>query len=209
MFRAKNPAISDGSGQGFIELDKILVYCLAIVLAAVVWGFWDANREFRSQTQIGASVVNAWSLFYDTNSDFQPLDNGQVFLRVKWAQPSPDQRVSAIHIKGNVTDGTQLVAVVNAPCRRAGSTWLAKDEWSFNGQINKDLICFLKIDKVLKSPTGDDPIRMSEADAGVANMKISYTADVLAVRKPMRYVSWLTEKSSQIYEIITSPFRRV
>jgi hypothetical protein len=190
-------------------MEKLIPSIIGIIIATIAYGYWDANSEKRvNNADLRARVINPWGLYFDSQADYQPMDNGQLFIQVSWSQPSNDKRVSTIRVKGNVMDGTQLVASVDAPCQRAGSTWLATGKWSFNGQTSTDLVCFIKIDKILKSKLGNDPIRWDESNVDIADMNISYSADVGAVNKPMRYVTWLNEQAAKVYETMSAPFKR-
>ncbi|WEJ14228.1 hypothetical protein N0Q91_11575 [Sinorhizobium sp. K101] len=189
-------------------MEKFSSWLIGIVTAAIAYGYWDANAETRADGDLRAQITTPWGLYFDSHADYLPIDNGQLFVEVKWRQPDNRKRISSIRVKGRVLDGAELVAMVDSPCQRAGSTWLGDAKWSFEGQTSTDLVCFIKIDKILTPTAPDGLVRMDEANARIANMRIDYTADVKAVNKPMRYVIWLNEHASKVYEAVSAPFER-
>lgn len=170
------------------------------LMAVLVYGYIDAYSERPVTTDVRASVANAWDLYYDSMPAFSPMDNGQLFVQVTWSQPSSDMRVSSIRVRGTIVSGDQNLVSFDEPCQRAGSDWLADARWSFNGNVSNDLVCFAKVDLVLESRAPDRLVRWDEAKELIADMRVTFTAEVKAANKPMRYVTWINEQATRIQE---------
>ncbi|ACE89842.1 hypothetical protein RHECIAT_CH0000855 [Rhizobium etli CIAT 652] len=186
------------------ELSGLL---LVVVMGGVAYGYWDAYAEKPIDVPVTARVVTPWSVYFD--SAWLGEDNGQIYLKVFWEQPKdPSRRVSSIRVSGDVLDNGQNVTSFSAPCQRAHSTWLADAKWTYQGMESTDLLCFVKLDYINKPDTPDKSLNMDTAEAKIANMRLSYTADVKAVRRPMRYVTWINEQAVKIRDALTAPFQR-
>lgn len=186
---------------------RVLGIVFALTVIVILVGYADAYNERQVNTTVYASVIHPWSLYNDTFPDFMPFENGQLFVQVHWAQPSPDTRVSSIRIKGVVEENGQRLSTFDGPCRRAGSTWLAKAHWSFGTLTNTDLTCFIKLDMIVRMPEGKEP-NYDEAKELIANMKVRYSAEIKAANAPMRYVTWINQIVRNVWAFVRQPFQR-
>lgn len=193
-------------------MDKLFSFLFLGAAAVVAYGYYDANRQTNADGDLRAGVTTPWGLYFDSHEAYSPMENGQLFLKVIWQQPDEARRISSIHVKGSVVDGETTVESFDAPCERAGSPWLGAGRWTWQGSVSTDRICFVKLKKILAPTTGDSLVKMGEADARLANMRVNYTATVKAVNKPMRFVSWINETAASAYQYvsqaISAPFQR-
>ncbi|WP_457586658.1 hypothetical protein [Ensifer canadensis] len=181
---------------------------IGIIIAGIGFGYWDANAEKKVSVDLSARVATLWGLYYDSMEYYGQLENGQLFVQLNWSQPSDKKRVSSIRIKGNIQDGNQPITSFDEPCQRGGSSWLGDAKWSYNGNVSTDLVCFVMIDKVLKPTTPGGLVTMDEAKARIANMRVTYSAEIWAVNIPMRYITWVNEQASRLSELVSTPFKR-
>lgn len=180
---------------------------LLIVVCGLGYGYWDAYVERAIEVPVIARVVTPWEMYFDS-ADLG-ADNGQIYIKVFWEQPKdPSLRVSSIRVRGHVLDSGQKIASFNAPCQRVHSTWLADAKWIYQGSPNTDLLCFVKVDYINKPDTPGQLLNMDTAEAKIANMRLSYTAEVKAVSRPMRYVTWINEQVLSIRDSLAAPFQR-
>lgn len=193
-------------------MGKLITYAFGIACAVLVYGYWDASRQTSADGKLRAKVANAWELYADSFEAYSPMENGQLFIRVAWEQPDEIRRISSIRIEASVLDGGKTVETVDAPCERAGSDWLGDGKWTLHGSVSTDLVCFVKLDKILAPKTSGGFVNWDEANAGIANMTVQYTATVKAVNKPMRFVASINETASSLYsavgEAVLAPFQR-
>jgi hypothetical protein len=193
-------------------MGRLITYIFGIACAILVYGYWDATRQTSADGKLRAKVATAWEMYFDSYETYGQIENGQLFLKVTWEQPDEMRRISSIHVRGTILDGDETVETVDAPCERAGSDWLGDGKWTLHGNVNTDLVCFIKLDKVLAPTSSAGLVNMDDASAGIANMTVKYTATVKAVNKPMRFVAWINEKASNSYEAvkgaILAPFQR-
>ncbi|MGO7398511.1 hypothetical protein [Rhizobium ruizarguesonis] len=186
---------------------RALFILLLMVVGGVAYGYWEAYAERRIDVPVTARVITPWNMYFDSAELGE--DNGQIYVQVFWEQPNdPSLRVSSIRIRGDVLDNGQKITSFGMPCKRAGSTWLANARWTYQGNENTALLCFAKLDYINKPDTPDKPLNMDTAQKKIANMRLSYTADVKAVRRPMRYVTWIDEQTVKIRDALTAPFQR-
>jgi hypothetical protein len=187
-------------------------WLVVFAIAVVAYGYWDAYHEEEVDVSVMGSVATAWDLQSDSWDGFQPVGNETMFVQLTWSQPdSGQQRVSKIFARGDVLNGDTKVATFNAPCNRMGSTWLGDASWTIDGYTNTNLMCFIKLDAVLK-PTSGHIVVWDDAKAQIANMSVSFSVKVQAVNKPLRYVTWINETlaglTKSFSEIVTAPFQR-
>lgn len=192
-------------------MGRLLSYIFGIACAVMVYGYWDATRQTSADGKLRAGVVTAWHLYPDTHEAYGQMENGQLFIQVTWQQPDDVRRISSVHVRGTILDGEETVETVDAPCERAGSEWLA-GKWAWQGNVSTDLVCFIKLNKILAPTSPGEIVNWDEAKARVANMTFKYTATVMAVNRPMRFVAWINENSSAAYQsvsqAIAAPFER-
>ncbi|MGO7822890.1 hypothetical protein ELH80_33620 [Rhizobium ruizarguesonis] len=186
---------------------RALFILLLMVVGGVAYGYWDAYVGRPVYVPVTARVITPWNMYFD--SAVPDEDNGQIYAEVFWEQPKdPSLRVSSIRIRGDVLDNGQKITSFDMPCKRAGSTWLADAKWTYQGNENTALLCFAKLDYMSKPDTSDKALNMDTAEAKIANMRLSYTADVNAVSRPMRYVTWINEQAVNIQDALAAPFQR-
>ncbi|MBB2835857.1 UNVERIFIED_ORG: hypothetical protein GGD51_006043 [Rhizobium esperanzae] len=180
---------------------------LVVVVGGVAYGYWDAYAEKPIDVPVTARVITPWGVYFD--SAWLNDDHGQIYLKVFWQKPEdPSRRVSSIRVSGDVLDNGQKVTSFNAPCERAHSTWLAEAKWMYEGRPNSDLLCFVKVDYISKPDTPGQLLNMDTAEAKIANMRLNFAADVSAVGRPMRYVTWINEQVVRIRDSMAAPFER-
>ncbi|MFK4255704.1 hypothetical protein [Agrobacterium tumefaciens] len=194
------------------EMGKLFSLLFFGVFAVLAYGYYDANRQTPADGNLRVSVTTPWGLYFDSHEAYSPMENGQLFLKVTWQQPDKDRRISSIHVKGTVVDGETTVESFDAPCERAGSSWLGAGKWTWQGGVSTDRVCFVRLKKILAPTTVDGLVKMDEADARIANMRVNYTGTVKAVNKPVRFVSWINETAASSYQsvsnAISAPFQR-
>ena len=181
---------------------------LLLVGVVIGYGYLDAYSERTVNPKVTARVISLWGMWFDSMPTDHRMENGQLHLRVDWNQPSETQRVSSIHVKGSVEQDGKDIAAFDAPCVRAHSTWLGDGLWKYGDAIDANLVCFVKLDLVLQPQTSGEVVTMDEAATRIADMTVRFTAKVKAVKKPMRYVTWINEVVGRAWETLTLPFAR-
>ncbi|QIG75587.1 hypothetical protein EVC20_016 [Rhizobium phage RHph_Y2_17_1] len=194
-------------------MEKFFFFVCMAIGGSLLWGYLDAfETHLVSKPSITASVIYDGWIFYDTMDDMQPYSQDQLFLEVHWRQPA-DMKIASIHLAGKVTDKGTEVSSFDAPCKRAGTTWLADTDRFLNAMSHlPDLVCFIKLDGFMpRDYVGSEDV-IAESTAKLRRLKemtISYsTVDVRAARPPLRYVSWINEKVAQVTKWVQYPFER-
>lgn len=194
------------------EMDKLFSLLFLGACAVLAYGYYDANRQTSANGNLRASVTTAWGLYFDSHEAYSPVENGQLFLKVTWQQPGEDRRISSIRVKGTVVDGETIVETFDAPCERAGSSWLGAGKWTWQGSVSTDRVCFVRLKTILAPTTVDGLVKMDEANTRIANMRVNYAETAKAVNKPMRFVSWINETAASSYQSVSQaisiPFQR-